>query len=62
MRIYRNAFTQLVNYYHYVKGIIDSEEYRNLMEYVEHDGYLDRYSCEYEEIVDIVRRYGKPNN
>ncbi|XP_071389119.1 uncharacterized protein [Centroberyx affinis] len=59
MEIYRKAFLKVLQYY-FEKGIINSEQLRDLIEYVENHGYLDRDSEEYQEILEIVMRFGKP--
>ncbi|XP_071378762.1 uncharacterized protein [Centroberyx affinis] len=55
MEIYRKAFLQLIQRY-FEMGIIKSEDKRDLIDYVENHGYLDRDSEAYQEILEIVKR------
>lgn len=58
MDIYRNAFFQVVKYY-YEKGIIDVQEYLDLMRYVQNDGYIDCDSEEFQEMLEFVKLHGR---
>ncbi|XP_029901024.1 uncharacterized protein LOC115354695 isoform X2 [Myripristis murdjan] len=59
MRIYTAAFHKLLVQYRDL-GIMNQRQFRHLTEYVDNCGYLERGSSEYEEILKIVRDYGKP--
>ncbi|XP_029900329.1 uncharacterized protein LOC115354208 [Myripristis murdjan] len=61
MRIYTTAFHSLLVKYREL-DIINDAEFKHLIEYVNNCGYLDRRSPEYIDILDIVKRYGKPQN
>ncbi|KAG7255785.1 hypothetical protein CRUP_017295 [Coryphaenoides rupestris] len=61
MDYYRNAFLKLVRYYfREQKIILRYQEYKELVQWVRNDGYLDSSSSEYKEILEarisVVRR------
>ncbi|KAM4634134.1 uncharacterized protein ACJ7VT_008118 [Polymixia lowei] len=58
MNLYRRAFISIIDEF-YRRGIITHKERCELIDYVNNDMYLDRDSELYQELVEIVRRYGK---
>uniref|UniRef100_A0A0E9XLM2 Uncharacterized protein n=1 Tax=Anguilla anguilla TaxID=7936 RepID=A0A0E9XLM2_ANGAN len=61
MNIYRAAFLELIRKYH-AMGIIGDEDRNELIQYVQHDMYLDSESELYQQIVRIVRQFGGHNH
>lgn len=55
-RYYRGGYIELVKAYH-KKGIINNNQAKKLISWVERDMHLDRDTQEYEEILDYIKRH-----
>ncbi|XP_055772791.1 uncharacterized protein LOC129850364 isoform X1 [Salvelinus fontinalis] len=53
---YRYGYIELVNAYH-KKGIINKNQAKKLISWVERDMHLDQDTQEYEEILDYIKRH-----